>query len=134
MQQQQCFLYKLLRHCCSCIALRVLRFTPQFVTLFPPPSCVRAALLSCTPLRSFLLSFAPFHHVRSTSLLHGRAPQRQTPNAKRCIWDAPPIPQAIPTILTGFHYALSLIHSLHRGGACRAEEKFGWEGLIITLS
>ncbi len=29
----------------------------QFVTLFPPPSCVRAAPVSFTPLRSFLPSF-----------------------------------------------------------------------------
>src|SRR5687767_11971695 len=43
MQQQQRSVQIFEGYCCSCIALRVLRCATQFGTLFPPPSCVRAA-------------------------------------------------------------------------------------------
>jgi hypothetical protein len=50
--------YKLLWYCCTCIALRVLRYATQFVTLLAAHTAfVTAATVSFTPLRSLLPSF-----------------------------------------------------------------------------
>jgi len=67
--------YKLLWYCCTCIALRVLRYATQFVTLLAAHTAfVTAATVSFTPLRSLLPSFR-FITPRSQPdhLLQGRA-------------------------------------------------------------
>ena len=67
--------YSLLWYCCTCIALRVLRFATQFVTLLAAHTAfVTAAPVSFKPLRSFL---PPFRFIPPRSqlihLLQGRA-------------------------------------------------------------
>jgi len=69
--------YKLLWYCCTCNALRVLRFATQFVhAACSSSSFLTAATVSFTPLRSFLPSFR-FITPRSqlNHLLQGRASQ-----------------------------------------------------------
>jgi len=102
--------YSLLRYCCTCIALRVLRFATQFVTLLAAHTAfVTAALVSFTPLRSFL---PPFRFITPRSqlihLLQGWA-SLATPQMHRT-GECTSLLQAIPTILTGFHFA-ALRHS-----------------------
>ena len=55
---------------------KVLRYTTQFVTLFPPPSFVRAASVPCMPLRSFRPRYAPLHPfaARQFASSHGIPP------------------------------------------------------------
>ena len=81
----------------------VLRYAAQFVTLFPPPSFVRAALVSFIPLRSFrppFRSIAPVRtHVFCFKPWHTNPatwPQHKCAHVFR---------KACPTILTGFHFA-----------------------------
>jgi len=102
--------YNLLWYCCTCIALRVLRFATQFVTLLAAHTAfVTAALVSFTPLRSFL---PPFRFITPRSqlihLLQGWASLANTTDTphRGCT----NLSQAIPTILTGFHFA-ALRHS-----------------------
>jgi len=68
-------IYKLLWYCCTCIALWVLRYATQFVTLLAAHTAfVTAATVSFTPLCSLLPSFR-FITPRSPPdhLLQGRA-------------------------------------------------------------
>lgn len=74
----------LLWYCCTCIALRVLRFATQFVTLLAALTAfVTAAIVSFTPLRSFLPSF---HFITPRSqpihLLQGWASHTNTTEAR----------------------------------------------------
>ena len=102
--------YKLLWYCCTCIALRVLRYATQFVTLLAAHTAfVTAAPVSFMPPRSFLPSLR-FITPRSQldHLLQGRASHllyTQPPT-----WECTSLSQANPTILTGFHSA-SLRHT-----------------------
>lgn len=98
-------IYVLLRHWHTCIALRVLRCTTQFVTLLATPTAfVRAATCVLHPT-SFITSFVPLplHHVRSyaDALFHGFPPattQKPTHGGKHI-----PFRKTNATILTGFH-------------------------------
>ena len=67
--------YKLLWYCCTCIALRVLCYATQFVTLLAAHTAfVTAATVSFTPLRSLLPSFRFITpHSQLNHLLQGRA-------------------------------------------------------------
>jgi hypothetical protein len=102
--------YSLLWYCCTCIALRVLRFATQFVTLLAAHTAfVTAAPVSCKPLRSFLppLRFIP-PRSQLIHLLQGRAsllPVTNPPTRVRTSLSA-----SKPYMLTGFHFA-SLRHS-----------------------
>jgi len=82
----------------------VLRFAAQFVTLFPPPSCVRAASVSSMPLRSFRPSFRSIAPVRSQAFCFRSwhpAPELRSNTGGMHMSPR----KAIATILTGFHYA-----------------------------
>lgn len=58
--------YKLLWYCCTCIALQVLRYASQFVTLLAAHTAfVTAVIVSFKPLRSFL---PPFRFIPQRSL------------------------------------------------------------------
>lgn len=96
--------YKLLWYCCTCIALRVLRYATQFVTLLAAHTAfVTAALVSFMPLRSFRPSFR-FTSPRSQldHLLQGMA---HYPHTKQSTSDAHTFSQANATILTGLRSA-----------------------------
>ena len=101
--------YSLLWYCCTCIALRVLRYATQFVTLLAAHTAfVTAATVSFTPLRSLLPSFR-FITPRSqlNNLLQGMGCIAKH-NSKHM--QPHTFSQANATILTGFHSA-SLRHS-----------------------
>ena len=96
----------LLWYCCTCIALRVLRFATQFVTLLAAPTaCVRAAtcVLNAT---SFITSSVPLHYTtfvaKQLASSHGIPPHRtkQLHSGMHI-----PLRQSNATILTGFHSA-----------------------------
>ena len=101
--------YKLLWYCCTCIALRVLRYATQFFTLLAAHTAfLTAAFVSFTPLRSFLPRFTSFRHVRSQHICFKAWHTIQT--HKPTTSDAHTFSQANATILTGFHSA-SLRHT-----------------------
>ena len=67
--------YSLIRYCCTCIALRVLRYASQFVTLLAAHTAFVTAALCVLHATSFISSFVPLHSTRSqlTHLQQGRA-------------------------------------------------------------
>ena len=102
--------YKLLWYCCTCNALRVLRFATQFVMLLAvPPHSSRQLLCPSCHFVHFFLRSASLHHVRSQSN-YSRLGIPLATHISKIKWNAPAFPQAYPTILTGFHSA-SLRHS-----------------------
>ena len=101
--------YKLSWYCCTCNALRVLRFAPQFVMLLAvPPHSSRQLLCPSRHFVHYFLRYASLHHVRSYTICYKAGHTK--PHTKQYTWDAPAFPQVIPAILTGFHSA-SLRHS-----------------------
>ena len=97
--------HKLLWYCCTCNALRVLRFASQFVMLLAvPPHSSRQLLCSSRHFVHFFLRSASLHHVRNSTICSKAGhpiiqPQNYTHG------NAPAFQQATPTILTGFHSA-----------------------------
>ena len=104
--------YSLLWYCCTCIALRVLRYASQFVTLLAAHTAfVTAALVSFMPPRSFLPSLR-FITPRSQldHLLQGRAshlPYTQPPT-----WECNSLYASLPynTHWVSFRFTTSSIH------------------------
>jgi hypothetical protein len=101
--------YKLSWYCCTCIALRVLRFATQFVTLLAAHTAfVTAAIVSFTPLRSLLPSLrfiTPRSQLSFATRLGSPFPALKLNTGLTQAFS-----QARPTILTGFHSA-SLRHT-----------------------
>jgi len=101
--------YKLLWYCCTCNALRVLRFASQFVMLLAvPPHSSRQLLCPSRHFVHYFLRYASLHHVRSKTICFKAGhPILLTQNNT---WECTSLSQANATILTGFHSA-SLRHS-----------------------
>jgi hypothetical protein len=103
--------YNLLWYCCTCIALRVLRYASQFVTLLAAYTVfLTAAIVAFMPPRSFL---PPFRFITPRSQLSicfmAGHPFTQAHTGSQ--GNAPATAQAITTILTGLHCA-SLRHPI----------------------
>ena len=96
----------------SCHTLRVLRYSPQFVTpLAAPASCVRAATLSCIAT-SFIPVFVPLHYTTRVALLFAARMASHSQHTKArhkrctCLWQSLPyITRRVP-----FRYTTSSIY------------------------
>ena len=92
----------LLWYCCTCNALRAaitgLSYSLQFLLIPHGSYCVLHAT-------SFITSFVPLHYTTFAAKPFCCKAGHPKPHTKQYTWDAPAFPQAIPTILTGFHFA-----------------------------
>ena len=91
----------------------VLRYATQFVTLFPPPSFVRAAPVSCMPLRSFRPRSASLHPfvARHFASGHDIPPHRYTamPGGMHIPFAKPALQYTLGSIM--LHYVLHSLQS-----------------------